>query len=83
MVQTLFREEVRIGPEYEAVLMVCSEEEGGVTFRARVWIGSVFESEPLLYLSRECDSLAAAERACRQLLRAGLKRLGGAPDIGG
>lgn len=77
MFQMIWREELRVGPEHEALLMVGMEEEREQEqFRARVWIGSIHEPEPILHLSVACESAEAAQMACRRLLRRGMERLG-------
>lgn len=75
MFQLIWREEVPIGPGHEALLMVGTEEPDR-RLRARVWIGRVDQSEPLLYVRQTALTLEEGQLACRRMLRAGLVRLG-------
>lgn len=68
---------------YEVQLMVMRDTAGGrarsdrrgMVYRARVWIGTVWEREPLLYRSQEHGTAAAALDACYRMLGASAHRV--------
>jgi len=68
---------------YEVQLMVMRDFAGGwagsgrrgMVYRARVWIGTTWEREPLLYRSQEHGSPGAAVDACYRMLAASAPRV--------
>jgi len=72
---------------YEAQLMVMRDFAGGwagsdkrgMVYRARVWIGTVWERDPLLYRSQEHASPGAAVDACYRMLAASAPRVVASP----
>lgn len=79
---------VTLPDAYEAQLMVMQDTQGGprsgqrgMIYRARVWIGTACEREPLLHWSQEHGDAALAIGACYAMLAAGAQRVAASPAV--